>query len=133
MPSIDANHHEIGRLFRAHGAKTVDLSGIGGGVPDWLIGFGGQERLVETKTEKELPGVRRPSSRCAECDKTYPSHLKKKRGACAEFKRGWKVGPSPGGVVSSRQKKWAREWAGSEPELARNEKDVERILDAMRI
>lgn len=45
----DANHPEIQRVFEQELASVVDLSGVGGGCPDLLIGVGGIDQLVEVK------------------------------------------------------------------------------------
>lgn len=46
----DGNHAEIVRALRAAGITVVDLSAIGEGCPDLLIGFGGVNSLIEIKT-----------------------------------------------------------------------------------
>lgn len=46
---IDANHSTLVRHFRRSGASVVDLSTIGSGCPDLLIGFAGFDALVEIK------------------------------------------------------------------------------------
>lgn len=45
----DANHHSIVRAFRQAGASVVDLSGVGDGCPDLLVGIAGVDLLVEIK------------------------------------------------------------------------------------
>ena len=39
----DDNHNEIVRAFIGVGAVVIDLSGVGDGVPDILVGFRGQK------------------------------------------------------------------------------------------
>lgn len=48
----DANHAEIREAFRALGCSVVDLSRVGAGCPDLLVGHGGENWLIEVKTEK---------------------------------------------------------------------------------
>lgn len=45
----DANHNAIVRAFQQAGASVLDLSGVGGGCPDLLVGIGGVDLLVEVK------------------------------------------------------------------------------------
>ena len=45
----DANHETIVREFMRSGADVVNLSTLGKGVPDILIGFAGFSQLVEIK------------------------------------------------------------------------------------
>lgn len=45
----DGNHHAIARAFRQAGASVLDLSGVGDGCPDLLIGIAGVDLLVEIK------------------------------------------------------------------------------------
>lgn len=47
----DANHGEITRAYERVGAGVIDLGGLGGGVSDILVGYGGVNYLVEIKTE----------------------------------------------------------------------------------
>jgi len=46
----DANHVEIKRAFEKLGCAVVDLSNVGGGVPDLLVAKSGNMVLVEVKT-----------------------------------------------------------------------------------
>lgn len=48
----DANQAPIVKALRQLGAYVVDLSRVGGGVPDLLIGWRGAWLLAEVKTEK---------------------------------------------------------------------------------
>lgn len=45
----DGNHHAIVRAFKQAGASVLDLSGVGDGCPDLLIGIAGVDLLVEIK------------------------------------------------------------------------------------
>jgi hypothetical protein len=47
----DSNHSEITAAYRKIGARVLDLSRAGGGVPDLLVGYRGTLWLVEIKTE----------------------------------------------------------------------------------
>ena len=47
----DRNHAEIKQAFRSMGASVADLSNVGGGCPDIMVGFRGQNFLIEIKTE----------------------------------------------------------------------------------
>ena len=49
----DANQSEIVAYARALGASVVDLSGVGRGVPDLLIGVPGANDLWEIKDGKQ--------------------------------------------------------------------------------
>lgn len=53
----DLLHDAVGRLFVDQGFSALDLSGLSGGCPDWLIARGLLGFLVEVKTEAN----RRPS------------------------------------------------------------------------
>ena len=46
---VDANHAQVKSALIAAGAKVHDLSAIGGGVPDLLIGINGRLALFEVK------------------------------------------------------------------------------------
>jgi Holliday junction resolvase len=47
----DANQASIVSALRAVGASVVDLSAVGRGVPDLLVGFRGQTYLLEVKNK----------------------------------------------------------------------------------
>lgn len=49
---VDANHAEIVDAFRKMGATVLDLSRVGGGCPDLLVGRRGENLLVEVKTAR---------------------------------------------------------------------------------
>lgn len=46
---VDANQQEIVAALRAAGCTVVSLATVGGGVPDLLVGRGGQNYLLEVK------------------------------------------------------------------------------------
>lgn len=48
----DTVHAEIVTALRAVGASVQDLSAVGGGVPDILVGYRGINYLMEIKTPK---------------------------------------------------------------------------------
>jgi hypothetical protein len=52
IKKVDANQAAIVQTFRQLGATVEDLHGVGGGFPDLLIGFMGENVLVEVKEEK---------------------------------------------------------------------------------
>jgi len=45
----DANQAEIVKTLRAYGCSVLDLSAVGKGCPDLLIGYQGRNVLVELK------------------------------------------------------------------------------------
>ncbi len=55
----DANHQEIVNALRRIGASVVDLSGVGDGCPDLLVGFRGKNYLMEVKDGAKKPSERR--------------------------------------------------------------------------
>ena len=54
--AVDRNQAEIVGHLRGAGATVQDLSGVGGGCPDLLVGFRGRNFLLEIKTPD--PGSR---------------------------------------------------------------------------
>jgi hypothetical protein len=48
----DAGHDRIVAALLASGAIVVDLSNVGAGVPDLMVGRGGRTWLLEVKEEK---------------------------------------------------------------------------------
>lgn len=56
---IDANHHEIVDALRAVGASVQSLAAVGCGVPDLLVGYQGQTRLMEVKDGSKPPSARK--------------------------------------------------------------------------
>lgn len=55
----DANHKPITDVFERCGCTVIDLSGVGDGVPDLLIGVLGRTFLVEVKDGSKPPSRRR--------------------------------------------------------------------------
>lgn len=54
----DSNHAEIVKAFRDIGASVQDLSRVGQGCPDLLVGFRGLCFLVEIKDGSKVPSRR---------------------------------------------------------------------------
>jgi hypothetical protein len=48
----DRNHDAIAKALRQCGAKVIDLSHVGDGCPDLLVGFRGQLVMLEIKMDK---------------------------------------------------------------------------------
>jgi hypothetical protein len=55
---VDANHAAIVRALRAIGASVQDLSRVGGGMPDLLVGYHGTNVLLEVKDGSKAPSAR---------------------------------------------------------------------------
>lgn len=56
----DANHAEIVKAFRSLGCSVLDLSRLGGGCPDILVGMGMRHNvLVEIKDGSKPPSARK--------------------------------------------------------------------------
>ena len=49
---VDRNHAEIVKALRAAGRRVLDLSRVGQGCPDILVGWGGHQVLMEIKADK---------------------------------------------------------------------------------
>lgn len=47
---VDRNQSEIVKTFKALGCSVLDLSRVGSGCPDLLVGIGGNSILVEIKS-----------------------------------------------------------------------------------
>jgi hypothetical protein len=56
---VDDNHAEVVKALRKIGAKVVDLSRVGGGVPDLLVGIAGKWLLIEVKDGAKTASRRR--------------------------------------------------------------------------
>lgn len=57
---VDANHAEMVKAFRALGCSVLDLSQLGNGCPDILVGVRGSHNvLVEIKDGKKKPSARK--------------------------------------------------------------------------
>ena len=52
---IDSNHAEIVKALRQCGMQVQDLSAVGGGVPDLLVGWRGVNMLLEIKRPNAPP------------------------------------------------------------------------------
>ena len=50
---VDVNQKEIVKALRDCGASVVDLSKVGHGVPDLLVGYSGLTVLVEVKSSEK--------------------------------------------------------------------------------
>lgn len=48
----DANHNAIAQALRQVGCRVIDLSHVGDGCPDLLVGFRGQIVMLELKAER---------------------------------------------------------------------------------
>ena len=55
---VDTNQAEITEALRKHGATVQDLSGVGKGCPDKLVGWRGRNYLMEIKDGKKPPSRR---------------------------------------------------------------------------
>lgn len=54
----DANHHEVVAALEKAGASVLDMSAIGGGFPDLIVGFRNLTLLMEIKNPKTAYGRR---------------------------------------------------------------------------
>ena len=59
MKRVDANQSLIVKELRAIGATVQSLADLGKGVPDLLVGWRGQNWLMEIKDWKQPPSKRR--------------------------------------------------------------------------
>jgi Holliday junction resolvase len=50
---VDVNQKDIVLALKSFGATVVDLSGVGKGCPDLLIGFNNKTYLIEVKRDKQ--------------------------------------------------------------------------------
>lgn len=55
----DTNHKDIGAAFERLGCSVANLSSLGKGLPDILVGFGGLSILVEIKDGSKPPSHRK--------------------------------------------------------------------------
>ena len=56
---VDANHADIKAAFLKLGCSVLDLSQLGEGCPDLLIGYGGLSICVEVKDGAKPPSARK--------------------------------------------------------------------------
>ena len=56
---VDANQGAVMAALRAIGCSVTDLSGVGAGVPDLLVGFRGISGLIEVKDGSKPPSERK--------------------------------------------------------------------------
>lgn len=57
-PKLDRTQPEIVAALRSAGASVQSLAAVGGGVPDLVVGIGGQTYLIECKDGKLPPSGR---------------------------------------------------------------------------
>jgi len=50
---VDVNQREIVHALRTFGATVQDLSGVGAGCPDLLVGYKGNTMLIEIKRDSK--------------------------------------------------------------------------------
>jgi hypothetical protein len=55
---VDANQPEIVKALKRIGCKVVNLSRLGGGIPDLLVGYQGRWCLLELKDGSKPPSER---------------------------------------------------------------------------
>lgn len=55
----DANHGEISEVFRSLGFTVLDISAVGGGCPDIVVGRRGYNWLIEIKDGSKPPSARK--------------------------------------------------------------------------
>lgn len=53
--NVDINHREIVAALRSIGATVQDLAAVGRGCPDLLVGYRGQNWLIEVKRADNGP------------------------------------------------------------------------------
>ena len=134
MASRDLNHATIVRLLQQAGASVVDLSGVGGGCPDLLVGYAGNTALVEIKVPARVVKSRRlASTRCAEC-----GHNAKKHETCgpcivcecSSFELDLKDDERTfrRGRLSKNQTQFQAKWAGCPIFVVEDESGVEAVL-----
>ena len=69
---VDKNHAEIVKLFRDCGCSVCDLSAVGGGVPDILIGMPGDNILIEIKDGSKPPSKQRLNNKQKQWHMEWP-------------------------------------------------------------
>jgi hypothetical protein len=68
----DANHAEVVKAFRDLNCKVLDLSRLGGGIPDLLVSIRTHNVLVEVKDATKPPSARRLTPDQEEFFSTWP-------------------------------------------------------------
>jgi hypothetical protein len=58
-PRLDANHGQITDVLRSAGASVWSTAALGHGFPDLVVGWLGQNLLVEVKDGRKPPSARR--------------------------------------------------------------------------
>jgi hypothetical protein len=56
---VDANQSAIVQALRAAGCSVQSIASVGKGAPDLLVGYGGQNYLLEVKDPAQPPSARR--------------------------------------------------------------------------
>lgn len=59
QPKLDSNHNQTVSGLRAAGCSVLSLASLGNGAPDLLVGYKGQNWLIEMKDGKKPPSKRR--------------------------------------------------------------------------
>jgi len=119
------------------GCSVVDLSGIGGGCPDLLVGLNGKSVLVEIKVpSRKVQAGRLKSTKCGECK--HGSKLHEVRGPCRKcpcekfvLDIAVKEHSFGGGSLNARQQKFHRLWRGCPIVLVEKEEDLDRVLEEL--
>jgi hypothetical protein len=70
----DANHGALRKAWRRLGASWLDLVPIDGGEPDALLGWRGQNRLVEIKSPLGSTTQRRPRANQIRWHRAWRGH-----------------------------------------------------------
>ena len=56
---LDANHGELVQAFKDLGCTVLSLAGLGAGVPDICVGYGGMQIMCELKDSNKSPSRRK--------------------------------------------------------------------------
>lgn len=56
---VDANQSAIVQALRAAGCSVQSIASVGKGAPDLLVGYGGQNYLLEIKDPAQPPSARK--------------------------------------------------------------------------
>lgn len=70
----DANHAPIVAALRAKGASVLDLSAVGRGCPDLLVGWRGHNWLIECKDGAKAPSRRKLTEAQEDFRATWRGH-----------------------------------------------------------